>query len=384
MKSGLATILAALTTALAWSVPAAVQGRMPTPPPVAVAPGALASPATTAQRARCGPEPTSAAGWSRLFGGLDGDWAGGDAALSVRLADGRLLWVFGDSLTGEVRADGRRAPGATIVRSSVLVSDGTCVTAATPRRTSLPGSGGTWLWPTSVLLQRTTTAGGSTVVVLAQRMRSTGSGAWSFARVGASSVVLTVAPHGAVTIGRAHDLPASDVLWGAGSVVRGATTYLYGTRVVHQPLVMGRDLLVARAPTARVTDPTTWSYRTAAGWSTRAADAAVVLPAASGVSTNPAVVVVDGRYRVVTKPQEYLDDRVVELTSSTPYGPWTSRLLFRSPSTAAAPTYSPAVVATRTGARGVVVVSRTSTVLGTLMTDGRSARPLFRDVDLGA
>ena len=223
--------------------------------------------------------------------------------------------------------------------------DGTCVTAATPRRTSLPGSGGTWLWPTSVLLQRTTTAGGSTVVVLAQRMRSTGSGAWSFARVGASSVVLTVAPHGAVTIGRAHDLPASDVLWGAGSVVRGATTYLYGTRVVHQPLVMGRDLLVARAPTARVTDPTTWSYRTAAGWSTRAADAAVVLPAASGVSTNPAVVVVDGRYRVVTKPQEYLDDRVVELTSSTPYGPWTSRLLFRSPSTAAtrARTVSPRV-----------------------------------------
>ncbi len=352
----------------------------PAPGPAA----AVAAPAVADGRNSCGPEPTNAAGWTRLFGALDGDWAGGDAALSVRLADGRLLWVFGDSLTGDVRPDGHRAPGSTIVRSSVLVTDGTCAKAATPRRTSLPGSGSTWLWPVSVLLQSSTSDGGSTVVVFAQRMRSTGTGAWSFERVGAASVVLRVAAHGRVSIGRARDLPGSSVLWGAGTVVRGSTTYVYGTRAVHLPPVMGRELLVARAPTATVTDPRTWTYRTAAGWSRRAADAAVVLPATSGVSTNPGVVVVGGRFRVVTKPQEVLDDRVVELTSRTPYGPWSSRLLFRSPSTVSEPTYSPAVVATKPGAGTVVVVSRTSTDLRTLLDDGSSTRPVFRDVALGA
>lgn len=380
MKSGLATILAAVTTALVWGVPGSLMGRLQgSAPEVTPAP-----PAAAEQAQRCGPEPTDAAGWNRLFGDLDGDWAGGDAALSVRLADGRLLWVFGDTMTGRVGRDGRRAPGAGIVRSSILVTDGTCVTSAAPRRTALPGTGSTWLWPTSVLLQRSTRAGGSTVVVFAQRMRSTGTGAWSFARVGAAAVELTVAPHGAVTIGRARDLPGSAVLWGAGTVARGTTTYVYGTRVVHLPLVMGRDLLVARVPTATVTDPTTWTYRTGSGWSRRAADAVAVVDAVQGVSTNPAVVMSGGRFRIVTKPQEVLDERVVEMSSPTPYGPWTSRLLFRSPSTTTTPTYSPAVVAGADVAHRIVVVSRTSTVLATLLRDGSSARPLFRDVDLGA
>ena len=66
-----------------------------------------------------------------------------------------------------------------------------------------------------------------------------------------------------------------------------------------------------------------------------------MVPAQIGVSTVPAVVLRSDGSAWSTKPQEFLDDRVVEMTSMTPYGPWSSRTLFRAPSTADAPAYSP-------------------------------------------
>ncbi|MCA0332246.1 MAG: hypothetical protein LCI03_20470 [Actinobacteria bacterium] len=370
-----ATLLAALSTLLvtggtaAWSL-----GAREVPP------ASRTSAAATVPQ-RCGPEPRDAAGWSALFSRLDGDWAGGDAALSVRLGDGRLLWAFGDSFVGDVRPDGSRAPGSTIVRNSVLVTDGTCVAAATPGRATLPARGSTWLWPTSVVRQSADRTG-TTVIVFAQRMRTSGSGAWGFARVGAAEVRLRVLAHGGVSVGEVRDLPASDVLWGAASTVSGPTTYIYGTREVRRTWVMGRELLVARAPTGTVADFRTWSYRTASGWSRRAADAVAVVPAEQGVSTTPSVVRSAGRFRLVTKPQEVFDDQVVVMSSETPYGPWRTRTLFSSPSTGTSPTYSPTVVAAGGGTRAVVAVSRTSTSLAVLMRDASASRPAFYDVDL--
>jgi hypothetical protein len=376
-----ATLLAVLSTVgatggtAAWALGA---GARPAAPATA-APAAAAASAPAARR--CAPEPRDASGWAALFARTDGDWSGGDAALSARLADGRVLWLFGDSFVGDVRPDGSRAPGSTIVRNSILVTDGGCVDAATPGRASLPARGATWLWPASVVRQ-SSGRGATTLVVFAQRMRSTGDGAWSFERVGSASVVVRVADHGPVTVGRVRDLPASEVLWGAASVVRGATTYIYGTREVDQPLVMGRDLLVAKAPTATATDPGTWQYRGRHGWTRRATDAVAVVPAVEGVSTNPSVVLAGGGFRIVTKPQEVFDERVVVMSSTTPYGPWTTRVLLRSPSTPTSPTYAPSVVAVAPGRGAVVVVSRTSTSLAQLMRDASASRPAFYDVDL--
>lgn len=351
--------------------PAAAQ-TLPTP-----------SPAAPAATDRCGAEPRDAAGWTRLFRGLDGDWAGGDAALSVRLPDDRLLWLFGDTFVGDVLDDGSRAPGTRIVRNSAVLTRGTCAVSVTPGRATLPGRGSTWLWPTSAAVTTTSASGSATVAVFTQRMRRTGDGAWGFGRVGAAVVTMTVRRDGAATVAGVRDLPESDVLWGAATVVQGATTYIYGTRTVDEPLVFGRELLIARAPTATVRDQGTWAYRTATGWSARSSDAAVVLPARTGVSTTPTVVVRGGSFRIVTKPQEFLDDRVVELTSRSPFGPWTSRTLFRSASSGSRPTYAPTVVATDGRGLDIVVVSRTSTSAAALMDDATLTIPVFRDVDLG-
>lgn len=53
-------------------------------------------------------------------------WAGADTAGSLRLADGRVLWLYGDTWVGSVAADGTRVTEA-FVSNSVGVQHGSCV-----------------------------------------------------------------------------------------------------------------------------------------------------------------------------------------------------------------------------------------------------------------
>ena len=332
----------------------------------------------------CGPEPTDASGWQGLFDGLTTGWSGGDGAASIRLPDGRLLWLFGDTFTGSVSADGRRGSDARIVRNSMVVTDGSCAAVVTPGREALPGRDGTWLWPTAGAV---TSAGRdgrpSVVTVVAQRLRRDAHDALGFARTGTAVVRVTVPWDGTPVVGDVSDLPRSEVLWGAGLVVDGATTWVYGTRAVDEPLVFGRELLLARAPTSSLDDVSTWHYRTTAGWSLEDRDAVVVRSARDGVSTVPSAARVGASYVIVTKPQEFLGDAVVALRAPHPWGPWTTVPLLRAPSGTTVMRYSPALVAGRPGAGVVVVVSRTSTSMDELMADAELARPTFSDVRLG-
>jgi hypothetical protein len=79
----------------------------------------------------------------------DALWHGGDGASSLRLADGRVLWLFGDSFIGASR------PQSVIVRNSLGLQRG-----ATPLefcwnsgpQAFFKGEAGTWLWPASGLM----------------------------------------------------------------------------------------------------------------------------------------------------------------------------------------------------------------------------------------
>jgi hypothetical protein len=345
------------------------------------APVAVAPDSRLPEVDRCGAEPRDAAEWADLFDHLDGDWAGGDGSSSTRLPDGRLLWLFGDTVTGAVGRDGRRS-GAALVHNSVLVTTGTCVVSAAGRVAALPGDAGTWLWPTHAVVTRAGAPGTpSTVTVLAQRIARTGPGAFDFRRVATSVVDLKVGWGAQVTVGVPRDVADGEVLWGAAVAVDGGTTWVYGTRDAG-PGTFGRELLLARAPTESVGDRSTWRYRTAQGFSRDVADAVVVRPSHEGVSTVLSAAVVDGRVVLVTKPQEFLDDRVVALSADRPWGPWTQRILLLAPSTEELPQYSPALVAGADGGSAVVVVNRTTTSLERLLTDSTTARPTFYDVDL--
>jgi len=338
--------------------------------------------AAVVARPSCGPEPVTSVGWRTVFDHLSGTWSGGDGASSTRLPDGRILWLFGDTLVGGVTASGGRPASTRLVRNSLVVTSGTCVSVVPTANDALPGRGRTWLWPTHAVVTHTARPGGaSTVTVFSQRVTRTGTGAFGFSRVGAATISLTVPWQGAPIVGAVQDLPGSATLWGAATVSDGEVTWIYGTRAVHQPLVFGRDLLLARAPTATVADPSTWVYRTASGWSGRQSSAAVIRPARLGVSTVPSALRSGQGFLMVTKPQEFLDDRVVVLTSRTPWGPWSARVVARAGSTTTVPRYSPAFVVPVAGATTlVVVVSRTTTTVAALRANASWNRPTFTDV----
>ena len=329
---------------------------------------------------RCGAEPTTAAGWQRLFDGLSGTWAGGDGASSVRLPDGRLLWLFGDTFHGTTTATGART-STSVVRNSVVVTDGTCARPLTTTVDALPGRGATWLWTTHAVVTRAATASGtSQLTVFAQRVSRTGAGPFDFRRTGTAVVSMSVPWLGTPRVGAVDDLPDGTILWGAAVVPDGAVTWVYGTRAVRQTLVFGRELLLARAPTSTLGDTSTWSYRTANGWSPRPDSAHVLRPARLGVSTVPSAMKAGSTYLIVTKPQEFLDARIVLLSASTPWGPWTERVVGSAPSTSTVPRYSPALVVPTRGGHLVVVVSRTATTATALRDHAAWSRPTFFDV----
>ena len=339
--------------------------------------------AAVAPADRCGPEPTTGAGWERLFDSLRGSWSGGDGAASLRLPDGRMLWLFGDTFTGSVRSDGSRGSDSRMVHNSLVVTSGSCASVLLTATDALPGRAGTWVWPTAgVVSARGAPGHASSVTVFAQRVRRTGNGAFDFERVGTAVATLTVPWSGVPTVGPVRDLPRNRTLWGAALLPDGATTWIYGTRAVHEPWVLGRDLLLARAPTARLSDVMSWTYRTRTGWAPDADDAVVVRPARDGVSTVPSAVRLGATFVLVTKAQEFLDATVVALTSTRPWGPWTETALFHAPGSGNVLRYSPAVVAGAKRARLIVVVSRTSTSLSQLAADVEVARPTFTDVRL--
>jgi hypothetical protein len=61
------------------------------------------------------------------YGDTSGQWSGGDGAASVLLPDGRVVWLFSDTLIGPVNADHSRPRSAVLVNNSLVVQDGTAL-----------------------------------------------------------------------------------------------------------------------------------------------------------------------------------------------------------------------------------------------------------------
>jgi hypothetical protein len=105
------------------------------------------------------PAALASTGWAdaeRLFRG-DRAWLGGDAAFSVDLGQGRVLWLFGDSFVSP-DASGSRS-GAAMPRNTIAIQHGYDPTQATidfhyrrdpsgtPTAFFASQGDGTWLWP---------------------------------------------------------------------------------------------------------------------------------------------------------------------------------------------------------------------------------------------
>ena len=262
-------------------------------------------------------------------------WRQSDVGASAVLSDGRVLWVWGDTVR-------QRGTEPRMIDNSILVSSGTCVSQlltddiaqVLPRD---PGELSTW--PLSVL--RMDPRPGDpvdvtdVVVVFASRVQPA-EGEFAFLERGTTVAVYTVGADRVPRLAEARYLTPDDpdlgaIHWGAGSTVDGDQVYIYGTRDTSEPYVYGRELFVSRLPVPEVVDGAALQYWDGAAWQPDASRAAPIMDAVEGPAERLSVDVVDGRWMIFSKFGGDLADVAAVWTADSPTGPFTATPVLDTP-----------------------------------------------------
>lgn len=168
----------------------------------------VAAPVVVAPEPSCQERtPTSAQGYAALWSTLDArEWGGADVSISVPLADGRVVWLYGDTFSS-----GR------MVHSSAIVQDGGCLAVANGGAQLLPdGPKGEVYWIEDAFQISAEVAeaeghpewaGG--LWVAAEEHRITGDGPWDFEYTGRTRSAIVQMDDGELTFDR----------WGATATV---------------------------------------------------------------------------------------------------------------------------------------------------------------------
>ena len=210
-------------------------------------------------------------------------WDAADIGASTLLNDGRVVWVFGDTVRSEM------TPG--IVANSMLVSGGKCASQLLPAQDGpvIPDAkNGDVYWPMSALSWDDN--GRERLVVLCSRTRRGTSGdPMDFAFMAPAAALFEVPPGGApqlqdvIQVAKNNPDP-HQINWGAASFHDGHWIYIYGTRLTGEKFLFGRELYAARVPLASPEDLSTWRYWDSSHWQPQQSRATAVLGAEGGVS----------------------------------------------------------------------------------------------------
>jgi hypothetical protein len=313
-------------------------------------------------------------------------WQAADIGASARLSDGRLVWLFGDTV---------RTPQLSprIVANSMLVTSGRCV--AQLRRADdgpvIPDVDGTTVrWPMSVAVGRR--GSHDVIVVLTSRIRRGSGGSFDFTFLGTSAAVFTVEHGQAPQLEKVLDLTSDStdpqqINWGSAANVHDGWYYVYGTRLTGEQYVFGRELYVARAPVADPGQRSRWRFWDGNRWTSDHGSAAVILPADTGVSQTLSVDTVGGEFVAISKRDGDIGDFVYKWTAPNPWGPWTGIQELEAPGgfdtgkLKYAPLAHPEIPLA--DGRLLVSVSRNTTDVTKLFQDPEIGRPYFVEVPRG-
>jgi hypothetical protein len=250
-------------------------------------------------------------------------WIGGDASYSTRLPDGRVAFVFSDTLIGTARSNGTAAiTGLThsselVGRLPNLVSDYAGSYRA-PGRALIPDSSGradTWQ-----------TAGTSTVgsnqLIFVNEFKPPPNGIFD-TFLGRSGIAVMVVPAGGLpSFSSIVPLPTDpDTEWGNAVMQTGGYLYVYGSDIDWSTdTILG--MKVARVATDLSLDTNEWTYWSGSAWVGDESNAADVPTTnqLTGVTPDP-----DGSGFIgVSVPGGLETDHTVDLSYAvSPEGPWT-------------------------------------------------------------
>ncbi|MGI5352513.1 hypothetical protein ACQEU8_30635 [Streptomyces sp. CA-250714] len=208
------------------------------------------------------------------------DWTGGDGTRSVRLPDGRTLWLsadtFLDQVYGAVNGPRSRKPNPVWVRNSALVTDRggrferTLLGGTDTRPTALfPGTATAdgreaWRWPVQAVVEPRRPGSAEKVVRVLLWQREAGQPPWIFGVPRASEVATLSLPdlklEGVTPIHRPRQADIERrVLYGTSAVTRGGWTFVFGA---DEGSVSGKASRahVARVPRGRLADAAAWQF----------------------------------------------------------------------------------------------------------------------------
>ncbi len=276
-----------------------------------------------AARFTVAPLPEFDAAFSRRSG-----WVGGDGAHTVPLADGSLLWTFGDSLVGEVR-EGRREI-AFFVHNAIALQRGKTPEAGAlsfhfgrgpagePAAFFAGKEGGGWRWPFHGRQGR-----GGLFLFLLEVEPAAGPAAFAFSPAGGLLAVIAnpADPPGDWRVDL-HEIPwgAPERRFGQAVVAEEDGTLVFGTLEENGPGGPVRHLLLARAPAEALADFASWRFHDGRGWSAAVEEARPLL---SGIAPEFSVSRLPGADGwVLVASEEALSPRILLRFAPRPEGPW--------------------------------------------------------------
>ena len=262
------------------------------------------------------------ADFNRLFTRSGNGWTGGDGTLSIELAGGRTLWLFGDTFLGEVRPDGSRPAESPLIRNCLVVQIGQRLvtrhggTASEPKAFLASEGPQTWYWPGDGMLRE------DRLQIFFHGFRQASAGMWGW--VWEDTVIATL---------RLPDLVLEKVtpLNGRHGVAYGAALY----EVDHWIYIFGTEqrgalkhLHLARAPGDDL--EAAWEYWAGQDWSP---DPKASRPMLTGVSSQFGVVGLEKGLGLVTMDdRQPFSDRMVVYLTAVPTGPWRGPIeIYRAP-----------------------------------------------------
>ncbi|MFE0551094.1 DUF4185 domain-containing protein [Streptomyces pilosus] len=216
--------------------------------------------------------------------GRTDDWTGGDGSHSVRLPDGRLLWLFSDTFLGTVHRPPNpvgesyawRDTTAPMVRNSaVLMRDGR-LESTLPAPLFPDPAPGRWRWPVAARVEARSPGSPEQVVKVLLWVRQDGQHPWIYGVPVATEVATLSLPdlrlESVVTV---HDQqqvadPSRRVLFGTTLVEEDGWTYVFGGDDGRPAARPASHAYVARVPDGGLGDPAAWEFWDGSRWQTRA------------------------------------------------------------------------------------------------------------------
>lgn len=265
---------------------------------------------------------TEATYWDSVFTRYGNGWTGGDGAISYKLPDGRIMWLWGDSFLDTVYED-RTRPLVGFIHNQITTMDEnggnfTTYYGGTKKnpRPYFTTNNDDFYWPGFAFMNKNNTA----VYVFLDRIHAFGTGSFDFKVIGVDVAILN---YPSLTIRKISPFSRDTVVNWASEAYESSDgyVYLYGA----ESTKYNKFIHVARL---RKSNPTHVTYWNGSDWVSNEDSSVRIL---GGVSESFSFFEYQGKQYLLSQ-ENLLGPKIYLWDAASPVGPFTrKRLVYTTP-----------------------------------------------------